>query len=771
MKFTKMAADLEISLSNDCDIVQKAEMLSGVKFIPRDQIDREGGEKAGASTQEKTERGGSGKDKLNRKKSSRYNSSDEDSSSYSNDDGYDDKRKRSKRRGLKKKKRSHREQSDREFGGKKRNRRSNRKEYSSEDDASPTGSEGLNNSGSEFDDQKIVRREMGLEWMLRPGDRKGKEPIATEDVESLEAPNEENVKINPRELNPYLKDGGSGYPEEEDEAKANGGNLRSSSVVGDGGASWRLKALKRAQEQAAREGRKVNEVVAERWGSLGELAVSVSAGGVAPSRAHLRAINERRRGQTQDIKTPRIEETDGDTRKNNRDYLKDVSLRHPEMRVPKARDSLSWGKRRTQNMPSNDAAVISAAVSCLNKFSNDGSFMQEALLQSRDNAGVSSSREPASNERPNLNETNKLSEAIPELPEGLTANQMAAKAMQLRMKGKHEEAEKLLQELEKLKSRQLHDNLPRDVRNDRPATRYDSKDRSAQRKKEDDADSHLARSIMQNKQYSMSGRADDEYDYDGAPSKRSKKKTAASRDPKVMQATGRRFTTQQERCLFCFENPNRPKHLVISIANFTYLMLPQHQPVVSGHCCIVTLQHESSTRTVDDDVWDEFRNFKKCLIMMFAKQEKELVFLETVMGLAQQRRHCLIECIPLPADVAKEAPLYFKKAIDEAEDEWSQHNAKKLIDTSTKGLRSSIPKDFPYFHVEFGLNRGFVHVIEDEDRFKSGFGLNVIRGMLKLPEEDMHRRRQRHESSDAQKQSVAAFTRDWQAFDWTKQLD
>lgn len=30
--------------------------------------------------------------------------------------------------------------------------------------------------------------------------------------------------------------------------------------VGDGGASWRMKALKRAQEQASREGRKLDEV-------------------------------------------------------------------------------------------------------------------------------------------------------------------------------------------------------------------------------------------------------------------------------------------------------------------------------------------------------------------------------------------------------------------------------------------------------------------------------------------------------------------------------
>jgi hypothetical protein len=60
-------------------------------------------------------------------------------------------------------------------------------------------------------------------------------------------------------------------------------------------------------------------------------------------------------------------------------------------------------------------------------------------------------------------------------------------------------------------------------------------------------------------------------------------------------------------------------------------------------------------------VWEEIRNFKKCLIMMFSKQEKDLVFLETVINLSQQRRHCLIECIPLPREIAKQAPLYFKK--------------------------------------------------------------------------------------------------------------
>jgi len=109
------------------------------------------------------------------------------------------------------------------------------------------------------------------------------------------------------------------------------------------------------------------------------------------------------------------------------------------------------------------------------------------------------------------------------------------------------------------------------------------------------------------------------------------------------------------------------------------------------------------------------------------------------------------------------------QAIDEAEDEWSQHNAKKLIDTSVKGLRNSIPKHFPYFHVEFGLNKGFVHVIDDEKQFNSSLGLNVVRGMLQLAEEDMYRRR-RYEAVEVQKQAVANFSKEWNHFDWTKQL-
>lgn len=49
-------------------------------------------------------------------------------------------------------------------------------------------------------------------------------------------------------------------------------------------------------------------------------------------------------------------------------------------------------------------------------------------------------------------------------------------------------------------------------------------------------------------------------------------------------------THQQERCVFCLENAKWTNHLIVSIANFTYLTLPHSKPVVPGHCCILPLQ-------------------------------------------------------------------------------------------------------------------------------------------------------------------------------------
>ncbi|KAF5200919.1 Cwfj-like family protein [Thalictrum thalictroides] len=110
---------------------------------------------------------------------------------------------------------------------------------------------------------------------------------------------------------------------------------------------------------------------------------------------------------------------------------------------------------------------------------------------------------------------------------------------------------------------------------------------------------HLAQKIAQNKQYSISGQADDEYDFDDGPSRKKNRRSGGSEQVRDKRNIATHILTQQERCQYCFENTRRPSHLVVSIANFTYLMLPQQQPLVKGHCCILPMQHEAATRNID----------------------------------------------------------------------------------------------------------------------------------------------------------------------------
>ncbi|CAI7753803.1 unnamed protein product, partial [Closterium sp. NIES-54] len=119
-------------------------------------------------------------------------------------------------------------------------------------------------------------------------------------------------------------------------------------------------------------------------------------------------------------------------------------------------------------------------------------------------------------------------------------------------------------------------------------------------------------------------------------------------------------------------------------------------------------------------------------------------------------------------------------ALDEAESEWSQQHSKRILDTRAirGGLRAAIPPNFPYFHVEFGLQGGYCHVIDDESSFKPSFGRDVIAGMMEMdPERFGGRARARGgrggvgSRPQEVQQSVAKFIESWKPFDWTKMLD
>ncbi|XP_017724345.1 PREDICTED: CWF19-like protein 2 isoform X1 [Rhinopithecus bieti] len=228
-------------------------------------------------------------------------------------------------------------------------------------------------------------------------------------------------------------------------------------------------------------------------------------------------------------------------------------------------------------------------------------------------------------------------------------------------------------------------------------------------------------------------------------------------------AEHRSLAAQMEKCLYCFDSSQFPKHLIVAIGVKVYLCLPNIRSLTEGHCLIVPLQHHRAATLLDEDIWEEIQMFRKSLVKMFEDKGLDCIFLETNMGMKKQY-HMVYECIPLPKEVGDMAPIYFKKAIMESDEEWSMN--KKLIDLSSKDIRKSVPRGLPYFSVDFGLHGGFAHVIEDQHKFPHYFGKEIIGGMLDI--EPRLWRKGIRESFEDQRKKALQFAQWWKPYDFTK---
>ncbi|XP_065848539.1 uncharacterized protein [Euphorbia lathyris] len=88
--------------------------------------------------------------------------------------------------------------------------------------------------------------------------------------------------------------------------------------------------------------------------------------------------------------------------------------------------------------------IICAAVSSLDKFNDDGSFMGKIVSQHDNDPAGSTNQDENVESKVITSEMNKPTESISTVNETSSANQLAAKALQLRMKGTHEKADKLM---------------------------------------------------------------------------------------------------------------------------------------------------------------------------------------------------------------------------------------------------------------------------------------------------------------------------------------
>lgn len=595
-----------------------------------------------------------------------------------------------------------------------------------------------------------------------------------------------------RELNPYLKDGGSGMPETSS-VQTHSESTRNINI-GDGGRSWIEKAYQRAIQQSQDEGIPLEEIVNKRWGSMAKLNALLKSANRSQKSTTEKASSGWRKGDSKYHQSSRDDRSNRNSSRRNADHLEPETVEKSENR--------SLPKRTESSGTSSESDEEEISIDHVDK---------------RSPIAV----EESANQRTTLEKERKSTRPLTEKEK----NELGAKILRAELMGDEELAAEYRSQLE---SGVLHTVAPKNereqkqdinekdsgdegveilTRQDKHGNLYpvklksDVEDLNAKRKIkkkimtthdkdgqrvryfEDDDNVNLKTMVEQERLTSASdhlamtsrlaakhlGKTQgDDYTVDDMFVSASATKGATRNEEKRIKEQAVIEHKQREKqlaaCRFCFENPRIAKHLIISIGKKSYLALPINASLTSGHCLIIPMNHVIGQTFLDEDVMAEVKLFKKHLVRMFADQEEDVIFMETCKNLKYQN-HCLIECVPVDREIGDMAPIYFKKALLECESEWSQN--KKVVDISAKlGLSSAVPKGLPYFAVEFGGDGGFAHVIEEEESFAHYFGKEIIGGMLDL--EPRMWRKPPKESFEQHKKKVIQFAEQWKPYDWTQ---
>ncbi|SPO04050.1 related to cell cycle control protein cwf19 [Cephalotrichum gorgonifer] len=231
-----------------------------------------------------------------------------------------------------------------------------------------------------------------------------------------------------------------------------------------------------------------------------------------------------------------------------------------------------------------------------------------------------------------------------------------------------------------------------------------------------------------------------------------------------------------DSCPLCYheDTGRQPIAPVVSLGTRAYLTLPTEPEVSDGGAVIVPLAHHTNLLDCDDDEWEEIRNFMKSLTRMYHNQGRDVIFYENAAA-PNRHPHAAMVAAPIPYEEGETIPAYFKEAFLTADEEWSQH--RKIIDTGANAkngmgrmaFRRSIAKEMPYFHVWFTLDGGLGHIVEDSNRWPKGdlFAREVIGGVLDVGP-DVIKKQGRWRKGDGR---VEGFKKRWRKFDWTRVLE
>ncbi|CAI9100589.1 OLC1v1037718C1 [Oldenlandia corymbosa var. corymbosa] len=181
-------------------------------------------------------------------------------------------------------------------------------------------------------------------------------------------------------------------------------------------------------------------------------------------------------------------------------------------------------------------------------------------------------------------------------------------------------------------------------------------------------------------------------------------------------------TSRSKECWFCLSSPNVESHLITSIGELYYCALAKG-PLVEDHVLIIPVEHVANTLSTADEYETELHRLQNSLKAYFKTQGKEVVFFEWVF---KRGTHANLQVVPVPSTRASSIRDIFHLA------------AKKLgfkfntIEGGRRLLRALFDRSSSLFYVELPDGVILTHVVEENEKFPSQFGREVMAGLLNM---------------------------------------
>ena len=568
------------------------------------------------------------------------------------------------------------------------------------------------NSSEKREPSPVKQRESWMDFgLMAEASTNSKEELASKKTQkAIEREKREETQKQEwlkRELNPnILKEHGIKTTSEDTISSKDDADKNKSS-------SWIERAFQRAKEQAKREGRTIEEVAKERWGSLDKfknlLSKSQNDSSFSmrgESKEDYRSSSSRSGWKTE-------------ARREKDKHLKVDEQRRREKRSPSAeRSSVNKvSSDESKNIVKNevDEGLVVMSEKEMNAL---GAKIVKFEILGKDVTKLKAKLEKA-RQAQELKNAGQLEEQTTE--ETVVLTRTDAKGFSRPIQAD------VVNEGKRRKGKvQTHADGER-VRYFADDDRYDLKQMFEREKLSTAEDQNLMMSRLAGKAIE---RTDDDYSIDDVFTSRAAKKRSEEQDMKRDRdqaiAEHKELSRTLDECRYCFDGAEFKKHLLVAIGKTCYVSLPHFTSLTEDHCFIIPMSHVKCGTLLDEDVFSEMQTFRAALCKMFEEDDRDCVFFEIATGL-KRHPHMVLECVPIPKENGEFLPMYFQKAIQESESEWS-HNKKLISLTNEKNIRRSVPKGLPYFHVDFGMQNGFAHVIEDEHLFPRNFaqGTQII---------------------------------------------